>query len=253
MTMTRLKTCPQGMQQRQPTRQFAPQDGQALVELLVAMLSMIALYLAIVWLGRVQDVALQAEHQASHLAFLGAHGDASWTNNRTPTETAPTATLAHLPSAPPVAQPAGLANHAAALRRDWGVADSGVLQALVRVPASTQAASTSSGNTANTGTQATPTLQAFQFPTGLMVARRATTLSGTGHASSDTHVQQRMANAALPWAQAATVSQELVQQVTDRMMPVDQAWGRAAPDGEWLSRWQGQVPPWHLGTRENLP
>jgi len=244
MTMTRLKTCPQGMQQ-QPTRQFAPQDGQALVELLVAMLSMIALYLAIVWLGRVQDVALQAEHQASHLAFLGAHGDASWTNSRTSTETAPTATLTHLPPAPPVAQPAGLATHAAALRRDWGVADSGVLQALVRVPVSIQAA--------NAGAQAMPTLQAFQFPAGLMVARRATTLSGTGHANSDTHVQQRTANAALPWAQAATVSQELVQQVRDRMMPVDQAWGRAAPEGEWLSRWQGQVPPWHLGTRENLP
>jgi len=194
------------------------QSGQALVELLVAMLSMTALALAVVWLGRFQDAALQAEHEAHHLAFLGARGDPSWTS--------PTHALTRLTPLPPAAQPAGEQTHGAALRRDWAVADGGSLQAVVRVQP----------------TQVT----GFQLPAWPAFERRGVVLTDSGHASGDERVRQRLANADLPWAQAAAASWGVARQVTEFMMPVDRPWGRVAPDEEWLGRWQGMVPPWHL-------
>jgi len=211
--------------QPRPGKQAARQSGQALVELLVAMLSMTALALAVVWLGRFQDAALQAEHGAHRLAFLGARGDTLWTN--------PTHTLTRLTPLPPAAQPAGAHMHAAALRRDWEVTDGGGLQVVVRLQP----------------VQAT----GFQLPAWPALERRAVMLTGTGHASGDEPVRQRLANADVPWAQAAAVSYGLARQVTEFMMPVDQPWGRTAPDDEWLSRWQGRVPPWHLDAPGSAP
>jgi len=195
------------------------QSGQALVELLVAMLSMTTLALAVVWLGRLQDAALQAEHDAHHLAFLAARGETSWTGP----DSALAPTLVRLAPLPYAAQPAGEHMYAATLRREWEVADEGALQAIVQLPA---------------------------YPA---VKRQAVTLTNAGHASGDVHTLQRLANAGLSWAQVAAISYDVAQQVTDIMLPVDQPWGRAVPDEQWLTRWQGQIPPWHVQTQEDLP
>ncbi len=251
--------CRHGLQPREIRGSSIRQHGQALAELMVAMLALCMLWTAVAWLGRVQDMALQAGHAARHLAFLGAQqahedwGQAArtayfdgrrqrWLDRRghdlLPQAQGISAQVSRLAPVAAQAQPANQHASGAQLRRDWQVADEGVMQASVAV---------SPGNASGvfSGPAWGDVVRGLDaaYPS---IRRYAYILAGAGHADSDGQTQQRVARADQPWAQAAGVSYGLAGQMSGRMRQVDQAWGRSAPDNDWLYRWQTWLPDWHL-------
>lgn len=222
----------------------ATQEGQALLEALVALMALLALAWAVAWLGRLQDMALQAEHAARHVAFLGASQAEDdlpkavqgaffdGRHHRWQDEQGQSwlpqggqgleVSLQRTHVLPAWAQPANRHAQGDVLRQDWQVADDGVLHAQVRLQPETA-----------------------QGPAMPVIVRQAFILQGAGHAGSDVQTQQRVAQAAVPWAQTAQRSYRLSNTVAGRMRAVDKAWARADPEEEWLTCWQGFVPDWH--------
>ncbi len=243
------------------------QQGQALAELLVAALVLCMLWAAAAWLGRLQDMALQAGHAARHLAFLGAQqADEDWgkiarasyfdEHRHRWTDRSGQALLAsdgqgvsaqvsRLAPVAQAAQPGSGDTRGATLRRDWRVADEGVMQAQVvlRPAAAPQPTAGPAWGDA---------LRGFDAPMPV-IRRQAYILVGAGHAGDDAQVRQRVAQAALPWAQAAGVSQGWSSRVEGFMSRVEHAWGRPVPGGDWLQPWQAWLPAWHLSQVRRQP
>jgi len=220
------------------------QQGQALIEGVAALLIMLALWSAIPWLARLQDIALQASHASRYAAFsftrsadalaggfLRQHyfkgASHRWSDQRgglllgDPTDNV-SLTIMRDSTLPAYAQPGGAGADAQQLRRGWEVEDAGV---------------------ASMHVAATP-----RFPdrTPLVVIQRHTAiLAGAGHAAGDTDTQRRVAGSDLGWGNAAQVSVAAGRHIERRMRPVDEAWGRPDPDFDWLEPWSGNVPAQH--------
>lgn len=249
-------------------RQPAPveQGGQALAELLVAVLALALLWAAAAWLGRLQDMALQAGHAARHLAFTGTQqGDADWAQlaraayldgqrqrwndsrgrDLLPWGRSVQASLMRVAPLVLAAQPGHGHAQGALLRNDWQLADTGVLQAGVVVePAAAPRPQ---------GGEASGNLLRSLDASSPVIRRQAYILTGAGHADDDADALRRVAQAVVPWAQASGVSYGVSGRVANTMQRVDQAWGRPGPDNDWLGLWQEWVPDGHVMKREARP
>lgn len=237
------------------------QSGQALVEALVAFTVLLVVWTAIAWLGRFQDIALQASHASRYAAFARARAEPvqaealrerfftapnhRWADrrgnllfNRSASELA-----LDIERGPALAagSQAGLDRASApALRDQWGIADTGVVDARVQVllPARTDAPQASSSS----------------FMAGLRdfdqayprLTRHTSILVHAGHASSDDAAQQRVAGSSLAWADAAHRSHTLRRQISSTMKAVDAGWRRPDPADDWLDAWAGDAPQRHL-------
>ena len=238
------------------------QDGQALVESLVAMLALAVLWVALLWLAHYQDINLSALHASRHAAFVATRivadeppadlmadfftGDAHrWADRRgqavLDTETPALVSWQRLQPLPDLAQPGGSLAQAVVLRHDWSLADSGILQARV-----TPLFSTGAIHDARADGYSRLGLDVFDhaYPP---LARSTSILTGAGHASSDTAVQDRVAASGLAWSLAHSASRLAGSQAWGRADGVDAGWNRPAPDFEWLRPWSGRVPG-HLVT-----
>ena len=227
------------------------QAGQALAETLVVLAVLGSLWVAIAWLGRLQDVGLQLAHASRRAAFAHAH------QGQTPQMLAPAADgyldapghrwltrqgqdfldgAAGLDlqalgpqDGPQAGDPSAVA---AALREELQLGDPTVWRALARVR-------TAGGPT----TQGT--LADFDR-LGLHLQRQTAILSGDGAAHGDAAVQAVLAGSRHAWQGAAAASQRAGEAVLDRAAGVDAAWGRALPDWNWIDAWTGSVPHPHL-------
>jgi hypothetical protein len=85
---------------------------------------------------------------------------------------------------------------------------------------------------------------------GLRLRRWTAVLGGTGAASADAQVQDRLARSGQAWERTAGASQQRGQAAARRLLGVDEAWGRAPPDWDWVSPWTGWIPPRHVRTWE---
>jgi hypothetical protein len=211
---------------------------------MVGLIALVAVFWAIPVLGRYQDIALQASHASRYAAFLAALGVPDGETISAMTSTAyftgsdrrwrTTSGDALMPLPPAVwsqrvpdamaGQPG--AGHAAAavLRREWQVGDDAMLKATV------------AAQPRNVVSQGPAT------PGSLRIARSTSILTGAGHASSDVAVQQRVAQGASGWTQAAARSISAGREVAARMQGVDDAWARPRPDFDWLGSWHALVP-----------
>lgn len=241
--------------------------GQALVELLVAMLALLLLWAATAWLGRLQDIALQAGHAARHLAFSAVRqkeGDWGglvraayfdglqhrWMDRRgqsllKPEEQGVAAQVSRLDGLLAAAQPGGASSQAGQLRNDWQVSDNGVVHASVRI-AFQNALKPVAGPAWGDGLRAMDSI----LPS---IHRHAYILEGAGHADDDISTRQRLEQANMPWARAATASYGLSGRVSGFMEAVDRPWGRANPGSDWLTRWQEWLPQNHIVDYEVQP
>jgi len=236
------------------------QAGQALVEALVAFTVLLTVWVAIAWLGRYQDIALQASHASRHAAFVHARGEPfqpeavqknfftgsshRWTDRRghslfSSNGNEATLSISRGPSLVAKAQ-AGLDTaHASTLREQWQVADAGIVDARVRVqlparPGAGRAKPSSFMAELREFDQAYP-----------LLTRHTAILAHAGHASSDQAVQQRLAGSHLAWSGAAQRSYSLGGQVGSVMKLVDAGWRRPDPTTDWLGAWAGKVPQRH--------
>lgn len=236
------------------------QRGQALVEGLVAALALAVLWVSLNWMGQYQDMAMSAVHASRHAAFLAsryevqalAQNDAAvsqvrryftgnahrWTDRRGAARLNPETGLhpswSRGRALPAEAQPGGSAAHASVLRRDWGLEETGVVHAQVRVEFEAPRGP-ADDHLRPLGTD----LRDRAYP-GLR--RSAYILAGAGHAASDTSVQASLSQSRLAWASAYGASRSIGAAVASRASPVDAGWDRPAPDLDWLQPWSGRVP-----------
>lgn len=235
------------------------QRGQALTEALLALSVLLLFWAAVAWLGRYQDMALQASHASRYVAFAQARGEASvsdavredyffgpahrWSDRRGELLLADknqvSVALSRGPELAAQAQPGQAVNYAQNLREQWGVADTGIVDARIKVGFSSRQI--------HGGPKKTVFLSSLrdfdsEYPP---LTRHTSILVGAGHAAGDAQTQQTVAGSALAWGNAASISYGLAQQIETIMNPVDAGWRRAAPSQDWLGSWAGDVPQRH--------
>jgi len=237
------------------------QAGQALVEALVVFTVLLSVWVAIAWLGRFQDIALQASHASRFAAFSEARGERlqtqmvrqsffttpshRWTDRRgnllfTAGGDELKLDIVRGNGLDTMAQAGRDAAYAGTLREQWKLADTGIVDARVQVQFPVSAAA----NAARPDTFMAG-LRDFDH-TYPRLMRHTSILTGAGHASADHEVQERVAGSALAWADAAHRSYGLGGQILSSMQAVDAAWQRPAPIWDWLGAWAGEVPQRHL-------
>lgn len=237
------------------------QHGQALVEGLVVLLVLLSLWVGIAWLGRFQDMALQATHASRYAAFAlsrdsGAHLEADirkyyfsgpahqWSDRRGERLLSQELDEIRLrvdrnTALADLAQPGGIAEHAGTLRQQWHIQDAGILASHIHVSPLSRHEQTAEKPSV-TGLNA--------FDRHQLVMRRHTAiLVGSGHASGDVASQQVVADSALAWSESTNASYALGNSVAAAMSRVDAAWNRPEPVFDWLVPWAGYVPDTHLG------
>ena len=219
----------------------ARQAGQALVEGIVVLLALLSLWVAISWLGRFQDMALQASHASRFAAFSLTRNpiappvlqgrtdyfsgpDHQWMDRRgqsalSKDRSEVTFSVGRQPVLQSGAQPGGAASRAQELRQGWRLEDTGILKAYAIVSSS-------------------------HYPA---LARHTALLTGAGHASDDADNQHRLAESPATWGDSANPSYELGRRIESRVSALDRAWGRSQPHFDWLGPWAGYVPAHHLG------
>lgn len=238
---------------------FQPQSGQAIAEALITLALLLLVLTAVSWLGRYQDIALQASHASRYAAFTTARADTHglqsiwhdyfggrfhrWSDRQGQLLLQSESQLAVQIDRGGVlatqAQPGQSAGNAQELREQWSVADEGIVDARISV-------GFLSGNNA-------PASDAGLFARGLRdfdaayptLTRHTSILSGAGHASGAAHAQQRVRESTLAWSDASDQSYRLSEQIQTVMNPVDAGWGRAEPDKDWLDAWSDLVPDHH--------
>lgn len=243
-----------------PARRLSRQHGQALVEGLVVMLVLLSLWVGIGWLGRFQDMALQATHASRYVAFaLSRDPDAhpvtdmreyyfsgkahQWSDRRGQRLLSPgldevTLRVDRQAALAEHAQPGGTAKDASTLRQQWHIQDAGILASHVAVsllPGHGQAPTTSVTGLSDLDHQQ------------LVMRRHTAILTGAAHASGDAATQQVVADSALGWSKSAGSSYALGNSIATAMSSVDAAWSRPEPIFDWLGPWAGYVPDIHLG------
>lgn len=237
------------------------QQGQALVEGMVALIVLISLWVGIAWLARYQDMALQASHASRYAAFTftrnlqapvesdvrqyyfsgPAHQWSDRGGKQLLTDGRAEVGLRYDSSSVLAAraQPGGNALYARTLRQEWHLDDKGISSGHITVaPLS--------------GRAMRPEIPSFTglnyFDNQRLVLRRHTAiLAGAGHAADDTAAQQVVADSALAWGHSAHASYALGARIAAAMARVDTAWNRTEPVFDWLVPWAGHVPDSHLG------
>ncbi|GAB2891086.1 hypothetical protein LSG25_03635 [Paralcaligenes sp. KSB-10] len=238
------------------------QRGQALAEGLVVLFVLLSVWVAIGWLSRFQDMALQATHASRFAAFSVARhsdlrpaadirrryfsGPAHQWNDRhgrsvLSLEQTEVSLLVRSDTALDVqAQPGGSLADAVSLRQGWRIDDTGIVRAIVTV--GSRAATQDIVHKANAVKIG---LSAFDggYP---ILTRHTAILAGAGHASNDLDAQHRIAASKLGWSNGAENSYRLGRHIQMRTQPLDRAWGRAALELDWLTPWASHVPELHL-------
>lgn len=244
------------------------QQGQALVECLVATLALAALWVSVSWLGQYQDIAMSVTHAGRHAAFLASRlglenaqesaegraltlryftGDAHrWKDRRGMTVIDPSLAVhvawQRLAPLADAGQPGGASPSLVDLRRDWHVQDEGRIQTSVRVQFE------KSMPPAETGAQPLGLdMRDARYPT---LQRSAYILAGSGHAASDATVQAGVMRSGRAWSSAYGTSRSIGGLAVLQAAPVDMAWNRPMPDFDWLQPWSGRVPDHLLENHE---
>lgn len=230
------------------------QAGQALAEALVVMGALASLWLAVAWLGRLQDVDLQLQHASRRVAFAFAHQGVSaealaaeaalelsapgqrWQTRQGQDFLAEAAQGGlQTTTAMPLRAPGDAVPDAGALRAELQLGDAAVWRASAAVYTSGQG-------------QASTRLQDFDQQ-ALSWQRQTATMRGSGAAADDIAVQSVLADSTHAWGRWAQESIRQGRVLDLRLQGVDAAWGRARPDWDWLQPWAGDVPDHHLSAR----
>lgn len=235
------------------------QDGQSLLEGMVALLVLGSIWAGVAWLGRLQDIALTTQHASGRAAFAAARQDTAglpdrlregffdrpahqWADRAGSRLLAatPDDVLISLDRGPVLsllAQPGGSGSVATQLRSDWALHDTGLITARV-VSRPTSALSHNRPD----GILGLRILD-ISLP---VLARHTSILIGAGHAPADTSVQRILRQSGLAWSGAADTSKSAGRMVAGIMNDVDDGWDRPTPDFDWLLPWAGRVPGRHL-------
>ena len=237
-----------------------PQQGQALVEALVVALALVVLWVAVAWLAHYQDAALSATHASRFAAFTATRLDEEdevaaatmplftgspyrWNDRKGQSvidfESSMRVHPRRLAALSAHAQPGQGSAQASILRRDWEVADPGILQAEIHLSFPKRDTATSPTDSGRLG------LNVFDraYPS---LVRSTAILTGAGHGSTDAGVQTRLTQSTLAWSSAYRDSLGAGRTAEAAAVGVDLAWGRPAAEFDWVFPWSGYVPEHYL-------
>ncbi len=246
-----------------PVRMSAAVRGQAVVEALFALTMLSLLFVLVPMLGRLQDMGLQASFAARHLSFslsretpaiaalhedvvqrffepegyrFQAHGGGSmllparrpvsvdvWTqgNNSMPTG----------------GQIGGNSAEATRLRQELLFPDRGlVFGRVVAAPGLRLSRSALA--------QGGPSMLGLNEWTSMrpVLHRYLAMLTDAGHAADDLSVQARIGASDHAWRLTANETVRAGRALTSGLRLLDEPWGRALPNFDWLQPWNGLVP-----------
>lgn len=240
-------------------RQLKEQRGQAVVESLVLLLVLMAMFMAIPWLGRLSDIGLQQtnasrfaafqltrheagidENDLKHRYFLNR--DHQWkdrANNDVITSENIYISLSRERKLDEYMQPGSKGSHQQTLRREWDIEDKGIATIAVH----TKPQYTQVDDTSNTPISAGLSFFDSQV---LNIQRHTSILTGTAYSPSDLSAHQRSGTSDLAWREVAEQSYESGKKVAEIAVPIDAAWDRPIPVFDWLTPWQGHLPNHHL-------
>ena len=220
--------------------------GQALVEGVVVLLALIALWVCATWLFRLQDMALQTTHAAGFSAFSAARGDdvdAVALGIRRQFFQGPAHQWRTLPGRQWLSpardevqvtrqshalpdfsgQPGGGEPGVSVLLTDWSVPDNDLVTGRVAVLP-----------------------RSLTVGTAPRLVRRQGILVGAGHGRQDTDVLARLGRSSAGWSGSASASTGAGQGLAVVLQPLDAGWGRAQARFDWLDPWVGDVPDRYL-------
>lgn len=240
-------------------QQLKQQSGQAVVESLVLLLVLIAMFMAIPWLGRLSDIGLQQANASRFAAFqLTRHEagidendlkqryflskDHQWrdrANNDVITSENIYLSLDRDRKLDEHMQPGGKGTYQQTLRREWGIEDKGIATIAVNTKPQYTQVDDSADRPMAAG------LSFFDNQV-LNIQRHTSILTGTAYSPSDLSAHQRSASSDLAWREAAEQSYESGKKVAEIAAPIDAAWERPMPVFDWLTPWQGHLPGHHL-------
>jgi len=228
-----------------PCRQrAATQQGQALAEGMLVLLLAGLLWVAIVQIGQLQDMAVQAQNASRVAAFAAAHdtlatdigmlrhahfsGSAHRWRDHAGRRLLPdpaaqvSLQLMQVAALPAQAQPGQTDADAMRLRREWRLDDAGLVRAAVAIPVQI------------------PLYAAGR--TGMTMRRHTVILRDAGHSPDADSAQRRVGASASAWADAAHRSQAAAQRVQNKLAALDAPWHRPTPSYDWLMPWAGAYP-----------
>lgn len=236
------------------------QKGQALAEALILLIILGALFVAIMWLGRLQDIALQLSHASRHSAFKLAYQkhdiaqdeyfadylrNSSWLKrdgNNLPDNYELTVnntnTNSYASAGKKFSQPLQLFDELKlADKQIWRFTAS----SLINGDNSVRSKDSNAGYTL-----ANFDLQQLQLSRFTAIMRAVPSIN------SDEQVQNNLSDSPSAWGQMARHSIGIGQQVTNRLKGVDSGWGRSMPNWDWLKSWTARIPARHLSNRGGL-
>lgn len=241
------------------TAQLKAQSGQAALEALVSMLALAVLWVGVAWLGRIQDIALQASHAARYSAFMTTRQDTDtpevevslasfegvgnqWSDRRGVALQSSvyqdiSVNFARASPMAPHVQIGGADRNITQLRQDWNSADKGILSAQVSlVP-----------RTVSEHDDDSSLLKLHQFDQSYpRISRHTSIMTGSAHSSNDASAAKQIENSELAWSRTAGNSYRLGRRVDTVASRIDAGWGRPRPIFDWLHPWAEHVPGHHL-------
>lgn len=227
------------------------QNGQALSEALVVLVALASMWAGVAWLGQLQDIRQQLAHISRHAAFAWAHQEMGmaamaqrantdlqakgnqW-QTRQGARRLSSALVLRIES-DAMAQAAQIGSpdaKARVLHAQWQLGQNAIWVAHAQ---------------AATGTLRQPSQALHDFDLlALPLSQHTAILRGHGAANSDSAVKTILSGSEAGWLGMQQASERAGRHVAERVAAVDAAWSRPAPVWDWLSSWEGQVPPRYL-------
>ena len=245
------------------TKRGASQNGQALAEGLVVLLILAAMFTAIAWLYRWQDLALQASHASRALAFEHVRNPKSqeasdvvdqllrkkhrWNNTQGETLLPHDAVQWRLDQRYFENQTDAFPALAATTWQELGFDADTIATASVQI--------------ASDGKNVVrmPVLSLWQLSASdvrashpvFQLTRSTSILSvSAGHSANHEQVQQRFGQSGSLWRSVVDTSVSLGRKTDVLMRPVDKAWNRPSLSFDWLLPWAGRLPSYLNNTYE---
>lgn len=248
------------------------QCGQAIAEALLVLAVLIACFTAVIWLGQVANLGIQASMASRYQAFQltrSANGGSDNAGNsdlsnfnlkerglnglKVLEQGAVTVSHSSQTQMSDEGRIGTQNTQAARLREEWNMDDGRVQRAMVTVKPFTSANSITaeqpvSGKPAAGFEVGGNSTRTFLNSVSLTMKRQTSILTSAGHSADDLAANKRAASADTAWKSAADDSIHLTKSINARIRGIDRGWNRPEPTYDWIINWHQLIPVHHLNT-----
>lgn len=218
------------------------QLGQAMIEALLLIIVLASLFIAVIWINKLQDIGLQLNHQSRNLVFKYAYQKTDiadndylqkniWLNRQTES-LINNITINNKNNESGAYYLVGKNfGHILPLFDELKLGDSSILKTTV---------------SASIGDLDKPSRISNFDRNKLTISRYTSIMTDVKTIPNDSQIQENLRGSKTIWHSQANKSIALGHELEDKLQGIDQAWGRPLPNWDWLGRWASQLPARHL-------